>query len=256
MKIGLMGAMPEEIDSLREMMVEPVLVQHGSRQYYSGKMNGFDVVLVFSRWGKVAAASCVTALITEFNVDRVLFMGVAGAVAGHLNIGDVVISETLYQHDMDASPLFDKHVIPLAELTFFAADKSMVSCAESSVDAFLSNIGKALAENTLQEFHIQSPKCERGVIASGDQFVSSVEATQAILTDQPQTLVVEMEGAAVAQVCHEYAIPFVVIRTVSDCANHAAHIDFPSFIRDVAQLYSQCIVLRFFEKWAVMASAC
>ena len=70
------------------------------------------------------------------------------------------------------------------------------------------------------------------------------------MTDQPETLVVEMEGAAVAQVCHEYAIPFVVIRTVSDRANDSAHIDFPKFIQEVAQLYSQSIVFMFLEKWA------
>ena len=250
MTIGILGAMPEEIDIIREMMLNPVMVQHGSREYHCGKIHGMDVVLVFSRWGKVAASSCVTALITEFNVERVVFLGVAGAVAGHLNIGDVVVSEKLYQHDLNASPLFNKHEIPLLGITFVEADSVMAACAYSSATDFLNNIEKVIAEGSRQEFFISSPKCELGIIASGDQFVSGADAANVILTDQPETLVVEMEGAAVAQVCHEYAIPFVVIRTVSDRANDSAHIDFPKFIQEVAQLYSQSIVFMFLEKWA------
>ena len=242
MTIGIMGAMPEEVNILREQMSDITEVTMGSRQFCCGKLNQQDVVLVFSRWGKVAAATTATTLITHFNITQLIFTGVAGAVSPSLNIGDIVIARELYQHDMDPSPLFPKHEIPLTGNTFFEANTALVNNAQAAAEQLLATIDAKIPLQTLSSFQIKAPRCHIGTIASGDQFVASTQQTNAILHDQPTTLAVEMEGAAVAQVCYDYQIPFVVIRTISDRADHEAHIDFPSFIADVASHYTEAIV--------------
>jgi len=238
MRIGIMGAMPEEVDSIRAQMLDVSMTEHGGRQYHLGQLNGIEVVLAFSRWGKVAASATATSLITEFEIDQLIFTGVAGAVSPDLNIGDVVIGEQFYQHDMDARPLFNKHVIPLTGITFFKADASLIKRAEAACK----NLEDSIPAESLMEFRIKKPKYIIGCIASGDQFIADAKKTQSILSDQPKTVAVEMEGAAVAQVCHDYKIPFVVIRTISDLANHSAQIDFPKFINQIAKHYSENIV--------------
>ena len=111
MKFGIMGAMPEEVDTIRQRMRAVTEVHSGKRSYYQGKIADHDVVLVFSKCGKVAAAATATSLIEKFAIDQLIFTGVAGAVSSDLNIGDIVISTQLYQHDMDASPLFEKYEV-------------------------------------------------------------------------------------------------------------------------------------------------
>jgi adenosylhomocysteine nucleosidase len=119
MKIGIMGAMLEEVSSIKEMMIIDKITIIANREYTEGKINDNEVVIVFSRWGKVAAASTTTTLINIFNVNFILFTGVAGAVVDHLNIGDIVIGNGLYQHDMDARPFFDLFQIPLTPSIVF-----------------------------------------------------------------------------------------------------------------------------------------
>ncbi len=247
MKIGIMGAMPEEVDVLRKQMTDISEVDYGGRKYYLGKINNTDVVLVFSRWGKVAAAASATSLIDKFEINQLIFTGVAGAVSPKLKIGDVVIGEEFYQHDMNASPLFAKHVVPLTGITFFKADSALIRRAEAACKDVLESPPENLSA-FLKEFNINKPEYVVGTIASGDQFVSDSKVTQAILSDQPKTVAVEMEGAAVAQVCHDHKIPFVVIRTISDLANHSAHIDFPQFIEKIAKHYSENIITHMFSK--------
>lgn len=242
MIIGIMGAMPEEISSIRRHMSGISEIEHGSRIYYSGKINGIDVVLVFSRWGKVAAAATVTSLITEFKINQIIFTGVAGATSKELNIGDIIISDKLYQHDMDPRPFFPKHEIPLTGITLFHADKTLVRAATLACQELLSTIGETVGAEKLGKFNITSPKYRIGVIASGDKFVHEEKETETILAEKPETTAVEMEGAAVAQVCHDYSIPFVIIRTISDRADHEAHIDFPKFVEEIASHYSENII--------------
>ncbi len=248
MRIGIMGAMPEEVDILRQQMTDISEVEHGGRKYYLGKLNKTEVVLVFSRWGKVAAAATVTSLITEFRINQLIFTGVAGAVAPDLKIGDIVIGEQYYQHDMDARPLFEKHVVPLTGMTFFKADTVLIKKAEAACKTLLESPVEHIGDGALKEFGINQPKYVIGTIASGDQFIADTKKTQAILSDHPKTAAVEMEGAAVAQVCHDYKIPFVIIRTISDVADHAAHIDFPKFINKIAKHYSENIIRDMFSK--------
>src|SRR3989338_2299329 len=142
MKIGIMGAMPQEVDSILSHMTDVQKIEHGSRTYHIGKMNSHDVVLVFSRWGKVASATTATSLITEFKIDQLIFTGVAGASSATLNIGDVVVSSQLYQHDMDARPLMPRHEIPLTGITFFKADAALVKKAHSAAQALLSTLSQ------------------------------------------------------------------------------------------------------------------
>ena len=222
--IGIMGAMEEEVSSLKSAMDVSQIKVIGGREYVLGKLFGLDTVLVFSRWGKVAAAATVATLIVEFKVATLIFTGVAGATANHLNIGDVVIATHLYQHDMNAAPLFPKREIPYLSTTFFSVDPHLLQLAKKAAHSF---------------FQDSSSQVYLGLIASGDEFVSD---PQHIMREVPETLAVEMEGAAVAQVCYEYDIPFIVIRTISDRADHAAVIDFPKFVSEVATHYSLGII--------------
>lgn len=242
MKIGIMGAMTQEVDSILSHMTNVQTVEHGSRTYHVGKMDSHDVVLVFSRWGKVAAATTATSLITEFKVDQLIFTGVAGASAPDLNIGDIVISSQLYQHDMDARPLMPRHEIPLTGMTFFKADAILMRKAHAATRNLLATLSQKIPADELSAFNITQPKCILGTIATGDQFISNTASTRAILDEKPETAAVEMEGAAVAQVCVDYQIPFVVIRTISDKADHQSAIDFPRFIEKIARHYAEHIV--------------
>ncbi len=244
MKIGIMGAMEEEVGSLREHMTDIREEERGGRVFIQGKMGGADVVVVFSRWGKVASATTATALIERYNVDQIVFTGVAGAASSNLNIGDIVISEQLYQHDMDGRPIMpEKHEIPLTGITFFKADPALIRKAEAATDGLFHSLSQKIDTSSMARFGITEPKFVRGTIATGDEFVYSQERTKAILADRPETNAIEMEGAAVAQVCTDYKIPFVVIRTISDKADHTSAVDFPAFIEKIAKHYSEHVVL-------------
>ncbi|OGT31564.1 MAG: 5'-methylthioadenosine/S-adenosylhomocysteine nucleosidase [Gammaproteobacteria bacterium RIFCSPHIGHO2_12_FULL_35_23] len=242
MKIGIMGAMPEKIDSIHALMSDVETIERGGRIYHIGKISGKEVVLVFSRWGKVASATTATSLITEFKIDHLIFTGVAGASNPDLNIGDIVISKCLYQHDMDARPLMPRHEIPLTGITFFKADSILIGKASAAADKLLATLSEKIPVSMLEKFSIRSPKFILGTIATGDQFISDREHTAAIMAEKPETDAVEMEGAAVAQVCSDYGISFVVVRTISDQAGHTSELDFPLFIKEIARLYSEHMV--------------
>ena len=241
--IGLMGAMHEEIAHLKPLMDVAQIQVIGGREYIRGKLFGIDTVLVFSRWGKVAAAATAATLIAEYQVDQIIFTGVAGATAKHLNIGDVVIATHLYQHDMDASPLFAKLEVPFLSLKFFGVDPFFLNTATKAAHSFFENkLPLALKKSTLDAFSIQNPSVYQGIIASGDRFISDLVTMESLLQEVPDTLAVEMEGASVAQVCFEHEIPFMIIRTISDRADHTAPIDFQKFVREIAMNYSAGII--------------
>lgn len=242
--IGIMGAMPEEIEGLVDLMANVTEVNIGMRTYYTGTLNGNDVVVVFSRWGKVAAATTVTTLVLRFGITELLFTGVAGAVDARLNIGDVVVAQRLVQHDMDARPLLPQFEVPLLQKTYFETDETLHAKAVKAVEYLVeSRHLHQLTENRfLQRFGIEKPVVYTGTVASGDHFFSNAAAKHRLLEMLPHTLCVEMEGAAVAQVCYEYHIPFVVIRTISDTADEHSPLDFPLFVRHIASRYSMAIV--------------
>jgi len=242
--IGIIGAMPEEVDGIVHLLQEREEFTQGMRTYYKGKLNSIPTIVVFSRWGKVAAATTVTALITEFKITELIFTGVAGAIHKDLRVGDIVIGNRFIQHDMDARPIMKKHEIPLLGKTYLDSDDYQVNLALKAIQEVLSSnkLQNAIGTDVLTEFGIAKPRVVVGEIASGDKFFSNAVDKQTLLQELPDTLCVEMEGAAVAQVCFEYEIPFTIIRTISDAADDSAHIDFTKFLSKISSKYSVEII--------------
>ena len=243
MRIGIVGAMREEIDGLIAEMTPAAASPAGMRTYHTGRLWGQEVVLAFSRWGKVAAATTATHLITRFDISRLVFTGVAGAVDPSLRVGDVVVVSPLRQHDMDSRPLFARHEIPLLGLAAFETDARLRRAVLAAARRFLADdLPARLAPNLLAGFHINAPRAVEGEIASGDRFFAGRAELEQLRSDLPSLSCVEMEGAAVAQVCHEYGVPFAIVRTISDAADEQAAAAFPRFVRDVASIYSHGIL--------------
>ena len=242
MKIGILGAMIEEVRAIKNNMQNIETKKIGGREYYTGKLHGIDTTLAFSRWGKVASSSTVTTLINTFGAELIIFTGVAGAVSNKLNVGDVVISDGLYQHDMDARPIFERHQIPLTEMILFRPEKKLIENAKSAAENFVAKIEQNIQLEMLQKFGISKPTVFTGIIASGDQFITNAAEHDALRIDGEEVFAVEMEGAAIAQVCHEHDVPYIVVRTISDKADHSADVDFPAFVAEIAPHYSDGIV--------------
>lgn len=242
--VGIMGAMPEEIEGIKALLANTDSAIIGKRRYVSGTLNGVKAVLVFSRWGKVAASATAATLINVFNVTELIFTGVAGAVHTNVAIGDIVIGKRLIQHDIDARPIMQRFEIPLLGKTYIDTDANSISLALSTITTLLESnvLYQNVGEKTLSEFGISKPSVHVGDIASGDKFFATNADKQNLTEGLPETFCVEMEGAAVAQVCYEYSIPFTVIRVISDAADDASPIDFPVFIENVSSKYIACIV--------------
>ncbi len=236
--IGLMSAMHEELALLLAAMPDEQRVSVGGRDFWQGHWQGQAVVVVLSRIGKVAAATTATALIERFGVDRVVFTGVAGGIGRGVRVGDVVLADSFVQHDMDASPLFPRHEVPLYGRSRFATDARLSQGLGLAAQQVLARVADHVGSDAVAEFALHAPQLHRGLIASGDRFVSTTAECQALQQALPEALAVEMEGAAVAQVCADYGVPFAALRTVSDRADDDAHADFGRFIRAVASRYS------------------
>ncbi|AKM32897.1 5'-methylthioadenosine/S-adenosylhomocysteine nucleosidase [Pandoraea faecigallinarum] len=247
MTLGIVAALHEEIADLLAEMAPGAHVEHvGMRDYHVGRLHGHDCVIVLARIGKVAAAATTAALIHRFDVREIVFTGVAGGLAHGLHVGDVVIADTLTQHDMDASPLFPRYEVPLLGRASFDTERILRDALAQAARDWLAEEMPARIDAALRsELRMAAPCVHIGQIASGDRFISSANEVTRLRGSLPQALAVEMEGAAVAQVCHEYGIPFAVMRTLSDAADDMAHVDFPRFLRDVASHYSHGILRRF-----------
>jgi len=246
MRIGVIGAMLEEIELIKhEMKIEHV-EEVGKRNYYTGKLYGRDAVLVFSRYGKVASSSTVTTLIEKFGADVIVFTGVAGAVSRELHIGDIVISDKLIQHDMDITPLspeLGKFYIPLINKDYFEVPESLVKKAETSAMTYvIENMNKEVSNELLKEFKIDMPKIVTGTIASGDQFIADSEKIAELASSIKNLKCVEMEGAAVAQICYEHDVPCVVIRVMSDNADEHADVNFTRFVEKAASFFTRGVI--------------
>lgn len=246
--IGIMGAMPEEIRHLIPHIQNVRQQESGMRVYYQGTLLGTPVVLVFSRIGKVAAATTATNLILKYGVEEIIFTGVAGALHPDLRIGDVVVGRHLYQHDMDATPIMSRFEIPLLGRHYFETPQAQSERAMMAAKRFFEHFDTYIPESERTRFHIKNPAIVLGDIASGDVFVSAHAHKTDIQESLPSVQCVEMEGAAVAQVCYEFGIPCTVIRTISDAANESSEVDFPRFIETIASNYSEGIVLEWFRQ--------
>ncbi len=221
-KIAIMGAMPEEVapivaklDNLKETI-------YGANTYYEGSYKGQEVVVAYSKIGKVFATLTATMLIEKFGCDRLLFSGVAGAISSDLNIGDLIIADGLCQHDLDITAFGHPYgYVPEGEV-----------CIPTDVN--LRNIAKEVAASkglTLKE----------GVIATGDQFVANAERKDWIgSTFNADAL--EMEGASVAVVCSALEVPFFILRAISDSADMDASFNFDEFLESSAKISAAFIL--------------
>jgi adenosylhomocysteine nucleosidase len=228
MRTAIVSAMHEELSAVLALLPDERKQVAGGRDFWVGHLHGQEVVAVLSRIGKVAAATTATALIERFQVDRIVFTGVAGGIARGVNRGDVVVADSFLQHDLDASPLFPRYEVPLYGTDRFATDRALTERLAAAV------------RQALHGTHVH-----QGLVVSGDRFVASAAESQALHDALPDALAVEMEGAAFAQVCHDYGVPFAAVRTVSDRADDAAHGDFLTFIDQVASRHSAAIVEAF-----------
>lgn len=237
--------MQEEIQALLYKLENVTISEKGMRKYYKGTLFNKEVVLVFSRWGKVASAITTTQLINDFDISEIIFTGVAGGIKDDLNIGDIVIGKHLYQHDLNASPFYEKLEIPILKKKFLnTVDSTKLLSATNS---FLNSYNSFVNEEDAQLFDITTPKVVFGDIASGDQFISSLKKIKKLNKLVPTATCVEMEGASVAQVCFEYEMPFSIIRIISDKANDNADIDFPKFANSIASNYALGILKNYFD---------
>ena len=240
--IGILGAMAQEIDEVKALLTNKTVVKIANREFVVGKINGIACVVAFSKWGKVAATITATLLIQEFGVTDLFFIGTAGALADGLKVGDIVISKRLVQHDLDARPIISRFELPLLNRVYVDSNPELTELAGKAVANLLDKgVDTMVGEEAVKDFNL-APTLYFGDIASGDQFINSDEKREEIMGLLPDVLCVEMEGAAVAQVCLEVGTPFTVIRTISDTANHNARVDFGKFIVEVANAYSRAIV--------------
>lgn len=250
MAIGILAAMHDEVADLINAMIRQSgnqVHRIGMRDYHVGEFDGQPCVVVLARIGKVAAAATAVTLIREFGVTEIIFTGLAGGIGLHVAVGDIVIGDRLVQHDLDVRPLFSRHEVPLLGVSEFMADLALGVELKSAAEFFLrEDLQNLVPQHVRNKFSFGQPVLHVGLIASGDQFVADVDKAKDILSGLPDALAVEMEGAAVAQICFEYAVPCAVLRTISDRADNSAHVDFRTFLSDVASHYSSGILRRFF----------
>lgn len=241
-RIALISALHEELSDVLALMPDEQAVPLAGRTYWQGHWQGKEIVAVLSGIGKVAAATTTTLLIERFQPDGVLFTGVAGGLGAAVKVGDIVVGDRFGQHDMDASPLFPRYEMPGYGRSTFDADPRLTEALEQACDVAVSALQQGQGLDTLQALGLGRPAIHRGKIITGDRFVSTSAESHALRQQWPLALAVDMESAAVAQVCHDHGVPFGAVRTVSDRADDSAHVDFPLFLDRVARHYSAHIV--------------
>ena len=249
-RIAIVSAMHPELAAVLASLPEAQTQCVAGREFVQGRWHGQEVVAVLSRIGKVAAATTATVLIERFDAQQVLFTGVAGGVASSAHVGDVVVAKAFLQHDMDASPLFPVYEVPLYDRAHFATDPALTAQLMQAAQAALTQ--GVLDAGDVSDLGLRARRAQvhQGLIISGDRFVSTRTESQRLQQALPEALAVEMEGAAVAQVCHDYGVPFAALRTISDRADDDAHADFLKFVERVASRYSAAILERFFAQRA------
>ena len=217
-KIGIIGAMEEEVEALRGKLTYVKTTSRASMDFYAGKMGNKEVVIVRSGIGKVNAGICTQILADLFQVDAVINTGIAGSLKAEINIGDIVVSTDLVHHDMDAVNFgYPLGQIPQMDTFSFKADEKLAELAEKAC-------------------HEVNPEIQvfRGRIVSGDQFIAE-KAVKERIAENFQGYCTEMEGAAIAQAAYLNEVPFVVLRAISDKADDSATMDYPTFEAKAAE---------------------
>lgn len=247
-RTGVVAAMHPELAAVLERLPDEQRQRVAGRDFWVGHWHAHEVVAVLSGVGKVAAATTATLLIERFGVGALLFTGTAGGLGEGVKVGDLVLASSFVQHDMDASPLFPRFEVPLYGRARFDTDGALSARVAQAARQVLAHASATLGADAVAEFALHAPTLHAGLILSGDRFVATSAESAALRQALPEALAVEMEGAAVAQVCHDYGLPFAALRTVSDRADDSAHVDFMRFIDQVASRYSAAVLEAFFAE--------
>lgn len=244
-RIGIIAPMVEEIEMILHHMEVEEKVISGNRIYHIGKIEGRDVVVALSGIGKVASSVTAAVMMETFQVTTLIVTGVAGGVHDSVNIGDVVVATHAVQHDMDCSPIFPKYEIPLTGITRFDLTSPLLTTIEKEIASYLQNdFQHSIDVVKAKALGISQPKFHQGLLLSGDQFIGTGDKLNELQSEFPEALFVEMEGAAVAQICHDYKVSLIMFRSISDKANDSAHIDFNAYINDISRHYTWQLVQR------------
>lgn len=216
-KLGIIGAMAIEVATLKEKMADYQVECHAGMEFYTGRLEGLDVVVVQCGVGKVNAAMCAQILCSVYGVTHLVNTGIAGSLNARLDIGDLVVSRDVMHHDFDCTPFgYPQGKVPGLEVVAFPASENLICLA-------------CQAAERLTAGHVTV-----GRVASGDQFVCSREQKERIIA-ATGGLCTEMEGAAIAQTAYRNGIPFVILRAISDKADDSAQMDYPTFENLAAQ---------------------
>ncbi|MFW5408313.1 5'-methylthioadenosine/S-adenosylhomocysteine nucleosidase [Pectobacterium brasiliense] len=216
MKVGIIGAMEQEVTLLRDRIENRQTFQRAGCEIYTGHINGVDVALLKSGIGKVSAALGTTLLLEHSKPDVVINTGSAGGLAPTLNVGDIVVSDEVRYHDADVTAFGYEPGQMAGCPAAFLADEKLIT----------------LAQAVIAELQLNAV---RGLVVSGDAFINGAEPLARIRTTFPKAIAVEMEATAIAHVCHQFAVPFVVVRAISDVADKASHLSFDEFLSVAAQ---------------------
>ncbi|HKM95425.1 MAG TPA: 5'-methylthioadenosine/S-adenosylhomocysteine nucleosidase [Buttiauxella sp.] len=230
MKVGIIGAMEEEVTLLRDKIENRQTLTLAGCEIYTGTLGGVEVALLKSGIGKVAAAMGATLLLEHCKPDVVINTGSAGGLAPTLKVGDIVVSDEVRYHDADVTVFgYEFGQLPGCPAGF-AADAKLI----------------AAAEECITELNLHAV---RGLVVSGDAFINGSVALAKIRHNFPQAVAVEMEATAVAHVCHNFGTPFVVVRAISDVADQQSHLSFDEFLA-VAAKQSTLMVEKLVQKLA------
>jgi adenosylhomocysteine/aminodeoxyfutalosine nucleosidase len=211
MVIGIMGAMREEIEPILELVDEiDGEIDFGKNRYYKAKFNGINLIIAYSKIGKVNSALTASIMVEKFEIDLLLFSGVAGAINPKLQIGDLIIAKKLCQHDLDITAFGHPYgYVPESQIFVYTNE-------------ILNNIAKKVAKKL-------DKKLFEGVIATADQFIANPEKKEWI-QETFNADALEMEGASVGFICDALGVPFFVLRAISDSADMDAGFDFDNFL--------------------------
>lgn len=224
MKIGIIGAMDQEIKILRETLANPIDWERGGGLFISGGIGNHEVIVVRSGIGKVSASVTTSLLIQQYGVNMVINTGSAGGIGDGLHVGDIVVSEKLAYFDVDVTGFgYEPGQLPGGMPLFFEASSYLVNEMQKAAKATKHQVTK-------------------GLIVTGDSFVHDPEAVLGILKKFPEALACEMEGAAVAQTAYQFGIPFLVVRAISDTADDAATQSFDAFIEEAGKRSAQMVI--------------
>lgn len=210
--IGIIGAMDVEVENLKAQIENKKIETVSGVEFVSGRIFGKEVVVAKCGIGKVFASICAEAMILKYAPDVIINTGVAGTLTEELSIGDVAISQSVCQHDMDTSPIGDpKGLLSGINIINIPADENLIEVAQNVIKAHNIN-------------------CKKGVIASGDQFIASKEQKEFIVSEF-SAIACEMEGASIGHVCFVNNVKFLVLRAISDSADNSSHMDYPTFLK-------------------------